>query len=230
MILSETQIQGNSCLVMDPAVIPPGAPVIVTLHGLGANADDLAPFCEQLGLPDCRFVLPDAPLHLPGYPEGAYAWYDFQAHDRKDIEKSREYLFKILDRFSNDPNLRPGPGGAKKPQSVLLMGFSQGAVMSLEAGLNYPGRIAGIVSMSGYMPEPQATLAKPQAALDTPILLVHGTEDPVVPVEGSRYAMEALKKAGYKPLLREFPMPHTISMESMSEVAKFLREILQKHR
>lgn len=227
MILSETKIQDHSCLVMDPAVIPPGAPVVVTLHGLGTNADDMVPFCEQLGFPGCRFVLPDAPLHLPGYPEGAYAWYDFQAHDRKDIEKSRDYLFKVLDRFSNDPNLRPGPGGSKKPQPVLLVGFSQGGVMSLEAGLNYPGKVAAIVSMSGYMPDPQATLSEPKAALDTPILLVHGAEDPVVPVEGSRYAKEALKKAGYKPLLKEFPMPHTISMESMAEVAGFLREILR---
>lgn len=230
MILSETQILGHSCLVMDPAVIPPGAPVIVTLHGLGTNADDLAPFCDQLGLPDCRFVLPDAPLQLPGYPEGAYAWYDFEAHDRKDVEKSRDYLFKVLDRFSKDPNPRPGHGGAQKPQPLLLIGFSQGGVMSLEAGLNYPGRVAGIVSMSGYMPDPQATLAKPLASLETPLLLVHGSEDPVVPVQGSRLAAEALRKAGYKPLLKEFPMPHTISMESMSEVAKFLGEILQQYR
>ena len=229
MILSETQIQGHSCLVMDPAVIPPGAPVILTLHGLGTNADDLAPFCEQLRLPDCRFVLPDAPLQLPGYPEGAYAWYDFQAHDRKEVEKSRDYLFKVMDRFSNDPNLRPAPGGIKKSNHVILMGFSQGGVMSLEAGLNYPGGMAGIVSMSGYMPHPEATLAKPQAPRDIPILLVHGTGDQVVPVQGSRYAVESLQQAGYKPLLKEFPMPHTISTESMSEVAKFLREILQKN-
>ncbi len=253
MIISETRIDKHHCLVLDPPVIPPATPVVVTLHGMGTNADDLAPFCEQLNLPHCRFVLPDAPFHLPGYPDGAYAWYDFrpalrspaeaqglaapapekalvQAHDRKQIEKSRDYLFKVLDRFADDPNLRPAVGGEKKPRPLVLMGFSQGGVMSLEAGLNYKGKISAIVSMSGYMPDPWATLTKAQAPFETPILLVHGTQDQIVPVEGSRQAAEALKQAGYQPVLKEFPMPHMITQESMEEVSKFLRQTLALNR
>jgi phospholipase/carboxylesterase len=230
MIISETRIDGHSCLVMDPPIIPPGAAVIVTLHGLGTNSDDLVPFCEQLNLPGCRFVLPDAPLHLPGYSEGAYAWYDFQAHDRKEIEASRDFLFKVLDRFADDPNLRPTPESGKKQVPLILLGFSQGGVMALEAGLNYKGKMAAIVSMSGYMPDPWATLTKAEASFETPILLIHGTQDQVVPVDGSRHAVESMRKTGYKPVLKEFPMPHTISTESMSEVSKFLQEIINKNR
>ena len=90
MNISEVKIQGHSCLVMDPPVIAPGAPVIMLLHGLGTNADDLAPLCEQFLISHCRFVLPDAPLHLPGYPDGAFAWYDFQAHNHAEIVESRK--------------------------------------------------------------------------------------------------------------------------------------------
>jgi phospholipase/carboxylesterase len=227
MILSEASVQGRACLVLDPPIIPPGAPVVVTLHGLGTNSDDLVPFCEGLGLPGCRFILPDAPMHLPGYPEDAFAWYDFQSHERSHIEKSREYLFKVLDRFSKDPNLRPAPGVEKDLNPVVLMGFSQGGVMALEAGLNYKGKVAAIVSMSGYMPDPWATLKRAEAPFETPILLIHGSQDTVVPPEGSRAAVDALRQAGYSSAdLKLFTMPHTISEESMAEVASFLKRVL----
>ena len=106
MILSETTVQNHRCILIDPPVIQPDMPVAFIMHGLGTNADDLAPLCEMLDLPPCRFVLPDAPLSLAGYPPGAYAWYDFEQHDYKEIVQSREYLYKVMDRFSDDPNLR----------------------------------------------------------------------------------------------------------------------------
>src|SRR5580692_3788493 len=126
MILSETQVDKHHCLILDPPIIQPGAAVVIVLHGLGTNSDDLVPFCEQLRLPDCRFVLPDAPLHLPGYPQGAYAWYDFQTYNRNEFVQSRDYLFKVMDRFANDPNLRPAPGKEKMRKPIIIMGFSQG--------------------------------------------------------------------------------------------------------
>ncbi len=226
MLHSDVLIQGHHSLVLDPPVIEPGSPVILTLHGLGTNGDDLAPLCEELHIPGCRFVLPDAPLHLPGYPEQAYAWYDFQTYNREEFNKSKEYLFKVMDRFANDPNLRPAPGQDKKHKPIIVTGFSQGGVMSLEGGLNYKGRIGAIVSMSGYMPDPWETLTKAQAPFDTPILLVHGIYDEVVPVEGSRRAKKALEEAGYHPVLKEFPMAHQITEESLNEVRQFIERVL----
>ena len=230
MILSEVAVQGHRCLMMDPPIVPPGSPVVVVLHGLGTNGDDLVPVAEELGLSGCRFVFPDAPLLLAGYPDTAFAWYDFQIHDRKEIEQSREYLFKIFDRFTNDPNLRPGPGKEKGSSPLIVMGFSQGGVMSLESGLNYKGKLLGIVSMSGYMPDAWATLKKAEAPFETPILLVHGTEDPVVPVEGSRKAKKELEQVGYHPHLKEFQMPHTITEDSLATVSEFLCKIIPSNR
>jgi phospholipase/carboxylesterase len=225
-MLSEMQIQNHRCLVIDPPMIPPNAPVVLVLHGLGTNGDDLAPICNELQLPPCRFVLPDAPLSLRGYPPGAFAWYDFEVHDYYEIKQSREYLFKVMERFANDPNLLPAPGSAREPKSFILAGFSQGGLMALEAGLNYEGKILAIVSMSGYMPYPKQTLQKAKASFETPILLVHGIEDPLVPVQWSRETHQALQQGGYHPVRQEYHMEHTISEDSLSEVSRFLREAL----
>jgi phospholipase/carboxylesterase len=222
MLISDVLVQGHHNLILDPPIIQPGSPVVLTLHGLGTNGEDLAPLCEALEIPGCRFVLPDAPLHLSGYPEMAYAWYNFENHNRQELVQSREYLFKVMDRFSADPNLRPAHGHAKGIKPIVIMGFSQGGVMSMEAGLNYKGKVAAIVSMSGYMMDPYETLLKAQAPFDTPIFLVHGTGDEVVPVEGSRRAAKALKEAGYDPVLKEFPMGHQITEESLRAVREFL--------
>lgn len=226
MIFSETIINRHRCVVLDPPVVPPGAPVIAVLHGLGTNGEDLAALCQAFHLDGCRFVLPDAPMRLRGYPPGAYAWYDFQAHDRRHLVDSREYLFKVFDRFTNDPNLRPSPGQAKKESPLAVIGFSQGGVMAMEAGLNYKGNVSAIVSMSGYMPDAWETLTRAEAPFDTPILLTHGTEDEVVPVEGSRKALTALKEAGYHPALKEFKMGHQIMEESYKAVKEFLKDVL----
>src|SRR5258708_31080728 len=102
MACSEVIVQKHRCLVAGPVELSSGAPVVLILHGLGGNADNLFPLCEQLNLPACRFVLPDAPLHFPGYPAKGYAWYDFGTNDRKEIEESRKYLFKVIDRFAFD--------------------------------------------------------------------------------------------------------------------------------
>jgi len=222
MIFSQTTLNGHRVLVADPPVIAPGAPVVFILHGLGTTADDLSPLVTDLDLPQCRFVLPDAPLLLPGYPQGAYAWYDFQTNEPQGFQTSREHLFKLMDRFANDPNLRPKAGEEKKTAPVYLMGFSQGGVLSLEAGLLWKGGVRGICSMSGYMPNEWDVLQKAEAPFETPILLVHGTEDSVVPVAGSEKAMEALTTAGYHPDLQTFDMDHTITEDSLGAVREFL--------
>jgi len=227
MIVSETLLNKHRVVLMDPPILRTGTPVLVGLHGLGTNADDFMDLASMLDLPECRFILPDAPLHLPGYPPGAYAWYDFENHDREGIEKSRDHLIKIFNRFTDDPNVRRLDSASKTASPLVVFGFSQGGVMALEAGLNYPGKLAALVSMSGYMPDPSKTLADPKLSKDTPILLIHGTYDDVVPIQGSREAVKELEKAGYKPELREFDYAHQISEVSLETVACFIGRSLK---
>jgi phospholipase/carboxylesterase len=202
--LTSSAFQGHRILVAEPPTASPAAPTVLILHGLGTDADDLASLAAGFDLPHCRFVLPDAPLRLPGYPEGAYAWYDFERHDPGGFQTSRTYLMGLMDRWAE--------GGSP----LAVTGFSQGGVMALEAGLLWPGGVKGVCSMSGYLPNGPEILPKARAPKTLPLLLVHGTYDGVVPVEGSR-------RAGYSPETAEFPMDHTLTPGSLARVRVFLR-------
>ncbi len=214
-------VANHRCLVADPPGLPPEAPVVFILHGLGANADDLAGLCDGLNLPPCRYVLPDAPLHLPGYSPDALAWYDLQTHLRSDFVNSRDYLFKVIDRFTRD---------AAKPRPFVIMGFSQGGVMSLEAGLNDMGKVLAIVSMSGYIWDPSKTLAHPLIPNGTPILLTHGTMDPIVTEEITQKTLKALRDAGFHPLFKEYSMGHQISEKTLEDISLFLNSVIKKSK
>ena len=222
---SEINVQGHRCLVLEAPGLPDQAPVVFILHGLGTNARDLVSLCEEFHLPPCRFVLPDAPLHLPGYPEDGYAWYDLKTHRREDFVNSRDYLFQLMDHFSQDPAAAKKPKPKARP--VILTGFSQGGVMSLEAGLNYQGKVLAIVSMSGYIWDPSKTLPQPSLHLKTPILMVHGTMDAIVTEERTQSTFKALDQGGYHPVLKEFNMAHQITPESLEAVSAFLTGVLK---
>jgi phospholipase/carboxylesterase len=214
-----TYIQGHRCLLAGPADVPDDAPVVFIMHGLGANADDLFPMIQAMNLPPCRYVLPDAPMTVGDH---AYSWYDLQTQSRADVVNSRNYLFGLMRLYSTEGE-KPG-----HVRPIIMTGFSQGGVMSLEAGLNYKGNVEAIVCMSGYMWYPDQTLAHPFAPLDIPILMVHGTQDMIVNEDWTQKTVKALKQAGYKPIFKEFPMGHTITRESLAEVTQFLKKVLDR--
>ncbi len=225
---SEVYVQSHRCLVSEPADLPPGAPVVVILHGSKSSADAMIALADQLYIPPCRIVLPDGPLPL-GRFGGAHFWYGRFTHSRKDVEYSRDYLFDVMNHFSHDPSNSSGRAEPPKPRPVIIMGVSQGAVMALEAGLNYKGNIKAVVSLSGYIANPEKTLAHPSAPLNTPILLVHGTWDPIVQNEDTEGTLRALKRAGYHPVLREFQIGHVLTYGTTMAVTGFLQDVMSQN-
>jgi phospholipase/carboxylesterase len=231
---STEYVQGHRCLVVAPKDLPPGAPVILLLHGYGTNGDEMLGVSTEFQLPPCILVLPDGPLPA-GRSSFTHAWYNRLTHSRRDIENSRRYLFAVMDYFSREYSTSSGPDDDAPLQSpvpvspgkmgrpVVIMGFSQGAVMSLEAGVNYKGNIAAVVSMNGYMGDPEKTLAHPAASRRTPILLVHGTLDPIVQEEMTEATLRALRKAGYRPISKPFPIGHKMTAGTIQAVSDFLQ-------
>lgn len=202
---------------------PDGDPLgcTVVLHGRGVTGRDLVPLAKAINLDRTWWVFPDGPLDFPGIP-GGRAWYDMPPNNHKGVLESRKLLFELVERIE-----KQGIPSAR----IVLMGFSQGAVMSLDVGLRYPRRIAGVIGMSGYLAFPERLRdEKSPAAAGLPILLTHGKQDDILPVDGAREAQAALRTEGFSVRLHEYLMGHEVIPEALSEVEKFLKPIFGEGR
>jgi phospholipase/carboxylesterase len=195
---------------------PRDLPLVVALHGRGANAEDLAALAPEIG-DGYRFVFPNGRLRLDMGPWVGFAWYEREAV-ATDLPASRAALEALLGELW----ARTGLG----PAQTVLLGFSQGAVMTLDVGLRSPTRFAGLVAMSGYLYEDDSLAAALAQARDQRVLVVHGTEDATLPISRGRAARRTLEAAGLPVEYHEFRMGHEVSRESLAVVQTFLHAVL----
>jgi phospholipase/carboxylesterase len=207
----------------------PAVASVILLHGLGADGRDFVPIVGELGLPDTlpvRFVFPHAPLRPVTVNNGYVmrAWYDiksFTPAGRADLAGTADSASRMAGYIDRERQLGVATG------RIVLAGFSQGGAVALYAGLRYPERLAGILAMSCYLPFPETLAAQKSAAnADVPILLCHGRSDPVVPIAMGVEARTELESHGYTPEWHDYPMQHSVCMEEIAEVARWLRQRL----
>lgn len=196
-------------------------PLLLLLHGVGSNEEDLfalAPYLDQ------RFLVVSAraPVALD---YGGYGWFriDFTSRGMvADAEQAKESL-RLLPGFVDELVETYGADAGR----VYLMGFSQGAMMSLALMLTRPDKVAGVVAMSGRLPRQVLEREPDREALSgTPVLITHGLYDPVLPVEDGRAARDYLAGLPVVLTYREYPMQHEVSAESLRDVAVWLTERL----
>lgn len=205
-----------------------GAPLVIGLHGRGSNAEDLAGLAPALE-PGWRYLFPQAPnrLDLGGWGK-SFSWYEpiMSEEERRAAPQSgvrvsvqvlaaREQLRGFL--HATHERL------AVPPQRCALIGFSQGAAMTLDAGLRADPPYAALVAMSGYLPEDDDLSVVLDGAKDRAVLLVHGVADDILRIEIGRRARQVLEGAGLVPEYREFPMAHEVSEASLAAALAFLR-------
>lgn len=202
---------------------------VIWLHGLGADGNDFVPVVPELGLGDLgpvRFIFPHAPMQPVTINNGMVmrAWYDIVMADlvRREDEQGLRASQQLVEALIARENARGIP-----TERIVLAGFSQGCAMALQTGLRHPERLAGIIGLSGYLPLADLVDAERHAAnADTPIFLAHGTMDPVVPFERAQASLEALERMGYAVRFKTYPMPHSVCLEEIHDIAAFLREVI----
>ncbi len=200
--------------------------LLVLLHGWGANARDVAGIAPYIQLPDYQMLFLDAPH--PHQVVGGMAapggrmWYslptilDFnQPFDAQpDLQLSRQLLVEWLTQL-------PSKTGIPLEKTVLG-GFSQGGAMTLDVGMELP--LAGMMVLSGYMHS--QSLRFP--VMPRPILLVHGIQDPVVPITQARRTKSTLDDMSMAVTYQEFAMGHEISLQVLEMAQKFCQELYKK--
>ncbi|MSU34117.1 MAG: serine esterase [Pedosphaera sp.] len=201
--------------VLVPSADTASRRLIVVLHGLGDSLRGWEWLPDELRLPWLNTLLVNAPDDY----HGGFSWYDLYGDPGVGIRRSRALIHDLLD------NTRAS--GFPSDQTVLL-GFSQGCVMTLDAGLRYGESLAGLVGISGYVFDQEALVKelKPHARA-VPILVTHGTRDPLLDIAPSREQIGFLQQAGLNVTWREYPKEHTVDFSrELPDLRQFLNACL----
>lgn len=199
--------------------------LVVFLHGYGADGADLLGLADALAphLPQAAFVAPDAPEPCSGNPFGRQwfpiPWLDGSTEAARDagILAASADLNAFLDQRLAEEGLTPA--------ALALVGFSQGAMMSMHVAPRREAPMAGVVAISGRLLYPER-LAD-EARVKPPVLLVHGDQDPVVPFQDMSLAGDALVKAGFDTYGHVMQgTGHGIAPDGLGVTLQFLRERL----
>ncbi len=212
-------------LIVFPDNYQAGAPypVIICLHGFGADMRDLAGLAPTIDQTGYLYICPNAPLTVPigpGYT--GRAWYERGADaNPAPVERALQALDtlmrEVMDRYQV-------PSG-----QALLLGFSQGGAMTYRYGLPRPELFGGLVILSGALRDAESLRSQLPAARDQRIFIGHGTEDPLVSIEWSREAVAFLETQGYRPVYREYPMGHEINFAVLDDLIPWIHKVLKPH-
>ncbi len=195
--------------------------VLLLAHGYGADERDLGGLLTYLD-PDGHFlsVFPRGPVAAPP----GFAWYEFGApspggglaFDQAGFAAAVDAVDDLLDATCAEHGL--------PRDEAIVGGFSQGAGIALALALRSAGRIrpAGVVAMSPALPDLELIEPDWAAAATMPILLQHGTEDPLIPVDRSRALARTLAEHSVPVVFSEYPMAHQVALESVQQAKSWL--------
>lgn len=218
--------QGLETIEIETGKSPAAA--VIWLHGLGADGHDFEPVVPELRLPErlaIRFVFPHAPIRPVTLNQGMRmrAWYDIVRlgggmEDESGIRASEKLLVDLIRREG---------GRGIAPARIVLAGFSQGGAIALQTTLRLPERLAGTLALSTYLPlAAKASAEKTTASAATPIFMAHGSYDPMIALQHAQRSRDALIGLGYRVEWHEYPMPHSVCAEEISDIAAWLSRVL----
>lgn len=206
------------------AHVPPGEgphPTIILLHGWGASAHDLLGLAPILHGGGALVLCPQGPVAFE-IAQGmlGFGWWPItqtREIDPREFDAARGLLRGFLDEA-----IKRYPIDRRK---IVIAGFSQGGVMAYDLVLGDPSRFAGLVALSSWLPEQiDAAIPSSDEHKNFPALVIHGTQDPMIPVERAQESRRRLLARGVNVHYREFDMQHEVNPDALRELVLWLEE------
>lgn len=201
---------------------PDAQRVLLLVHGYGADERDLGGLLPYLD-PEGHFltVLPRGPVAAPP----GFSWYDIGHVDPEHATdttflSSLEELDDLLDSVCAEHG--------KARSDAVVGGFSQGGGLAIALGLRRSDRPhpAAVLAMSTYLPDVEGLEYDWDAAQEIPVLVQHGTDDPLIAVDrGGRALAQSLADHGVPTVYGEYPMGHAVALESLQQARGWLDEV-----
>lgn len=198
-------------------------PLLLLLHGFGADMNDL--FGLATFMDERLFVSSvQAPFALPF---GGRAWFELyfeggqvSGFNAGQFKQSLQMTLEFVDELIAEHDL--------DADRVYVCGFSQGSMVGASSVFSEPEKFAGAILMSGRAASEMVVKKNVEKLKDFPILVTHGTLDPVLPIENGRATKEILSRLPVDLEYKEYPMAHEISQESLQDVSRWLKSALDR--
>jgi len=201
---------------------------IIWLHGLGADGHDFESIVSELYLPNklgIRFIFPNAPIRKITINNNMKmrGWYDIKSSNLREMEdvesivKSSNLIHSYI-----DAEIKKGIRSDK----IIVAGFSQGGAIALHSGMRYSPKLAGILALSSYLPLPENLEKETSECKEMPIIMAHGKDDNIIPIEQGRSSYRTLIENGYKVEWSEYTMQHSICSDEILMIKKWIENRL----
>ena len=195
-------------------------PMIILLHGYGANMADLAGLAPAIHETGYVYACPNAPVPVPiGAGVMGYGWGAIgEQRTLEETQRIEEMLLAFFDEVMEQYSVSPG--------RVALGGFSQGGGMTIRLGLPRPDLFAGLFALSSGVGDLDEIRDRLPEQHNQPIFVAHGTEDPFLMDGRAQRSLALLEAEGYTPEYHEYAMAHEITPAVIADLTAWLQRVL----
>jgi len=195
-------------------------PVVMFLHGFGANMYDLINLAQEIDPGKYIYVFPNAPVPVAINPTvSGFSWTRYPGTlDENELRDRQGLIVELIEDITSQYQVNPG--------KVILGGFSQGALLTYIDGLTNPDKFAGLICLSGIEIDQNIISSLPHEHRSQQLFIAHGINDPVVSINSARRTRDILEKANYSINYNEYPIGHSISQEVINDLIPWIETAL----